>query len=301
MVGREVEDPRLVGRVIGEDELVPVVAAMDPLDGRLPYPRRILTVERSCYGRRGRRHACSSRRAYRRMASGHGWPWSWAPTLRLWGRWRQARASHRGVLSRLSAPPSTVFENFLFDIHTRDNLPAKQNYRSRRILDFARMEEQQRNRNHPSIRRSFEKERFSKHALIVSHNPEAAETGCKHLQTIPIVLICRVRNMGERNGWSVIFVFHGQSNLKRSRWICFRQSALPALCHDARQLFERSVRQLVLIQVENIPQVCVVDHVLHLRDVTRQSLPPFTKVFRFVSLLQNDAAIHLDKRRPEEV
>lgn len=34
VVGREVEDPRLVGRVIGEDELLLVVAAVDPLAGR---------------------------------------------------------------------------------------------------------------------------------------------------------------------------------------------------------------------------------------------------------------------------
>jgi hypothetical protein len=56
-----------------------------------------------------------------------------------------------------SAPPSTVFENFLFDPHTKGDLPAKHSNRSPQILDFARMGEQQGNRNYPSIRRSFEK------------------------------------------------------------------------------------------------------------------------------------------------
>jgi len=68
--------------------------------------------------------------------------------------------------TRLSAPRSTVFENFLLDTQPVGDLPAKQRYRSPRILDLARMGEQQGNRNHPSIRRSFAKERFSKHAPI---------------------------------------------------------------------------------------------------------------------------------------
>jgi hypothetical protein len=52
-------------------------------------------------------------------------------------------------------------------MHIMDDLPAKQRYRSPpQILDFARMGKQQGNRNCPSIRRSLEKERFSKHALI---------------------------------------------------------------------------------------------------------------------------------------
>ena len=32
-----------------------------------------------------------------------------------------------------------VLENFLLETHTIDNLPAKEGYRSHRILDFARM------------------------------------------------------------------------------------------------------------------------------------------------------------------
>ncbi len=35
--------------------------------------------------------------------------------------------------------PFCVLENFLLQTHTMDNLPAKQGYRSYRILDFARM------------------------------------------------------------------------------------------------------------------------------------------------------------------
>jgi hypothetical protein len=51
-------------------------------------------------------------------------------------------------------------------MHIMDDLPAKQHYKSPQILDFARMMKQQGNRNCPSIRRSFSKERFSKHVLI---------------------------------------------------------------------------------------------------------------------------------------
>jgi hypothetical protein len=52
-------------------------------------------------------------------------------------------------------------------MHIMDDLPEKQHYRSPQILDLARMGEQPGNRNYPSIRRSLEKERFSKHALNV--------------------------------------------------------------------------------------------------------------------------------------
>jgi hypothetical protein len=79
--------------------------------------------------------------------------------------------------SRLSAPPSTVFEDFLLDTHTMGDLPAKRTNQSPRILDFPRMREQQRNRDHPSIRRSLEKERFSKDALMAKMQPQNRNNG----------------------------------------------------------------------------------------------------------------------------
>jgi hypothetical protein len=80
------------------------------------------------------------------------------------------------------------------------DLPAKQSNRSPQILDFAGMGEQQGNRNHPSKRRSFLKECFSKHALIAKIHPKTAKTSYKLLQIIPVVLICRVRNVGNATG-----------------------------------------------------------------------------------------------------
>jgi hypothetical protein len=44
-----------------------------------------------------------------------------------------------GMWAPHSAPPFCVVENFLLETHTMANLPAKQGYRSHRILDFARM------------------------------------------------------------------------------------------------------------------------------------------------------------------
>jgi hypothetical protein len=70
-----------------------------------------------------------------------------------------------------SAPPSTVFDNFFLDPHIMSDLPAKHWNLSPQILDFAGMEEQQGNQNHPSIRCSFSKECFEKHALLAKIQP----------------------------------------------------------------------------------------------------------------------------------
>jgi len=75
VVGREVDDPRLVGTVIGRDDLVVVVATDDPsLEPR--WDRWISPTGRSCCGKRGRRRAGSSRMRWRPPASRLGWPWS---------------------------------------------------------------------------------------------------------------------------------------------------------------------------------------------------------------------------------
>lgn len=62
--------------------------------------------------------------------------------------------------SRLSAPPTTSFENFLLSACTTNDLPAKQRNRSPRILDFARMGKQQENRNRLSMQLFTSTERF---------------------------------------------------------------------------------------------------------------------------------------------
>jgi hypothetical protein len=62
--------------------------------------------------------------------------------------------------------PFYVFESFLLDSPTTDDLPAKQGGRAHRILDFAQTGEKPGKRNHPSIRCSMSKERLWKHALI---------------------------------------------------------------------------------------------------------------------------------------
>ncbi len=116
-------------------------------------------------------------------------PWSPSvfqdPNISGEGRYATQRSSRPTFRT-----PIYVFEDFLLDTHTEDDLPAKRDNPPRRILDPARREEQQGNRDHPSIRRSLRGALLEDTPRSPRYDPKAARTGCKRLRIIPIVLVC---------------------------------------------------------------------------------------------------------------